>query len=43
MNNKVIDHELATVDGHKVGEGLAIYFVAGRKITKVCFVQEKDQ
>jgi imidazolonepropionase-like amidohydrolase len=43
MNNKVIDHELATKDGRRVGEGVAIYFVTGSKIGKVVFVEGTDQ
>lgn len=43
INNKVIDHEVATVDGRGVGEGLAIYFVDDKKISKVYFVQDSDR
>jgi imidazolonepropionase-like amidohydrolase len=43
MGNKVIDHELATINGHKVGEGLAIYFVDGGKISKAWLAQDNEQ
>jgi len=41
IDNKVIDHELVMSEGRKLGEGLAIYFVDDRKISKVYFIEEK--
>lgn len=43
MNNKVIDHELVFINGRKVGEGVAIYYITGKKISKVYFVKDSDR
>lgn len=43
MNNKVIDHERIFINGRKVGEGVAIYYITGKKISKVYFLEDKDQ
>jgi imidazolonepropionase-like amidohydrolase len=43
MNNKVIDHELVFINGQKVGEGVAIYYITGKKISKVYFLEDRDQ
>ncbi|HEX9512038.1 MAG TPA: amidohydrolase family protein [Puia sp.] len=39
VNNKVFDHESATMSGHKLGEGEVIYYIDDRKITKVYLIE----
>lgn len=39
INNKVFDHESATQAGRRLGEGEVIYYIDGRKISKVYLVE----
>jgi imidazolonepropionase-like amidohydrolase len=39
VNNKVFDHESATMSGRKLGEGEVIYYIDDRKITKVYLIE----